>query len=211
MRAKYIVTVGSLQGLFLRGAEDPVEPVVPPADPPQDDGDGTENPDPTATPPEPKTFSEEYVQKLRQEAAGLRTERNTLKKEKDDAAKAKLDEVDRLKLEKEEAETRTKEVETALAGERIANAIARAAATANFHAPDDAAAFIKTTEIKLNDDGSPDMRSITAAVKKLGEDKPHLVRGLGSADGGAQGALPSDAQKTKAYEKELADLGMVKV
>lgn len=208
MRATYNVTVAALRGLKLRGAEDPVEPVDPPSETPLTGEEETETPDPAAP---PKTYDEEYVRKLREESARYRTERNTLKKAQDDAAKAKMDEVDRLKLEKEEAENEAKAIKDQLAQERVSNAIARAAASANFHAPDDAAAFIKPTEIKLNDDGSPDMRSVQAAVKKLSEDKPHLVRGLGSADGGAQGTPPSDAQKTKAYEKELADLGMVKV
>ena len=208
MRATYNVTVRSLKDLYLRGAEDPVEP-TPPTDPPLDGGEDPDNPDPTATPP--KTYDEDYVKKLREEAAKYRTERNSLQKAQDDAAKAKMDEVDRLKLEKEEKDNEAKALRDQLSQERVSNAIARAAASANFHAPDDAAAFIKTTEIKLNEDGTPDMRSVQAAVKKLAEDKPHLIRGLGSADGGQNNAPQSEAQKIKAYEKELEGLGMVKV
>lgn len=204
------ITVAALRGLFLRGAEDPVEPVTPPPDPTQ-----VVAPEPGTTPdppePTPKTFDEEYVKKIRDEAAKYRTERNNLQKEKDDAAKAKMDETDRLKLEKEEADQRTKEVEAQLATERIGNAISRAASTASFFAPDDAAAFIKASDIKLLEDGTPDMRSVKAAVETLAKDKPHLVRGLGSGDGGWQSAPPTDAQKIKQYEDELKGSGMVKV
>jgi len=200
---------GSLKGLWLRGAEDPVDPITP-SDPPLDDGEDP-GPDPETPTPEPKTYSEEYVKKLRDENAKYRTERNTLQKEKDEKARAEMAEVDRLKLEKEEAETRVKEIEASLSKERIAYAISRAAAAANFHAPDDAAAFIRTDSIKLNDDGTPDGRSVKSAVEALAKDKPHLVRGTGSGDGGYQGTPPSGAQRVQEIEEQLKSSGMVKV
>lgn len=192
----------------LHGAEDPpVDPPNPPPDPGQDPAP-TSAPDPVPT---VKTYSEDEVKALRQEAAKYRTERNTLQKEKDDATKAKMDEVDRLKLEKEEAEKATASIQSELTRERIANAIARAATAANFHAPDDAAAFIKTEDVKLLEDGTPDGRSIKNAVDALAKDKPHLVRGPGSGDGGFSNFPQSDAQKVQAIEDEYKRQGMVKV
>lgn len=213
MHRYHNVKIGSLKGLFLLGAEDPVEPGTPLSDPAQvvaPEPGTTPDPDP-ATPPEAPTFSLEEVKKLREEAAKYRTERNTLQKEKDEKAKAEMAEVDRLKLEKEEADGRVKEVEAQLATERIGNAISRAATTASFFAPDDAAAFIKASDIKLLEDGTPDMRSVKAAVETLAKEKPHLVRGPGSGDGGWQSAPPTNAQHIKQIEDELKGSGMVKV
>lgn len=202
MHRYHNVKIESLKGLFLLGAEDPVDPATPPPDPTQvvaPEPGTTPDPDP-ATPPE-VTFSLEDVKKLREEAAKYRTERNTLQKEKDEKAKAEMAEVDRLKLEKEEADTRVKEIETQLATERIGNAISRAASTASFFAPDDAAAFIKASDIKLLEDGTPDMRSVKAAVETLAKDKPHLVRGPGSGDGGWQSAPPNRCPENQAIRR----------
>jgi hypothetical protein len=208
-----VMRVSGLRGLFLHGAEDPgQDPATPP---PAEEGQAPlpapETPDLATPPSTTKTYSEDEVKKLREEAAKYRTERNALQKEKDDKAKSEMAEVDRLKLEKEEAEKEKATIAAELAAERIANAITIAATTAKFHAPADAAAFIKTTEIKLLEDGKPDQRSVKAAVEALAKEKPHLVRGPGSGDGGFSDFPKTDAQKIAAIEEEYKRQGMVKV
>ena len=120
----------------------------------------------TQTTEQPETFDREYVEKLRKENASYRTKakeaQEAAEKAKTDAERAKLDDIERLKAEKADAEKRAAEIEArAIAAER------RAALTGKVADPQAALKLLDESE-HLGDDGSVN-------VDKLLESYPFLA------------------------------------
>ncbi len=159
-----------------------------------------------------KTYSQTYVENLRRQSGKYRTERNTLQEAEDERKKEAMSDLDRAKAEGEEQKVRADKAEGALVGVQMSSAIALAATKANFHNPDDATSLVIADDIATNEDGSPNGQSVTAAVKRLADDKPHLVKGKGggSGDGGARGDGTGnvDGKKTD-YIKHYQEQGGV--
>ena len=169
--------------LFLQGAEGEEEGQEPS---PQESGSGTQE----------ETFSRKYVEELRQEAAGLRTKKNEAEKAAKDAQakladiqKAEMDELERTKTELEEGKSTNESLLNRAKDAELRLAVVTASQEHKFRDLDDLMRFIDNDALKFLDDGSPDMRSVKAAVEKVAKDKPYLLEAhsTGSADGGARG------------------------
>ncbi len=137
--------------------------------------------------PEPKTYDADYVRKLRAEAAKYRKERNEFEKrlkELEEAEKqrerAKLDEVERLKLERDEALARAQEAMTISQRRLMRSAVIAEAAKMGFLDPTDAWRMIDENEITINDEG--DVVGADKAIKALAKAKPYLLKKSESHD-----------------------------
>ncbi len=171
---------------------------------------------------EPKTFTTEYVQELRQEAAKYRTqmrdleERLTVVADYDDL-KTQADEwtkhqdAQKGELEKlqEQAAQAQQERDQAieLANKRLVSAaIVSEASTAGFANPQDAIVLLDHSGVKIDDKGN--VQGAAEAVKQLAEDKKYLLNNKqpapsvdGGAGGGKKGGKPAP---TEAEIRELA-------
>jgi hypothetical protein len=129
------------------------------------------------------------VEKLRRENADSRTKLRAAEEELDKRRKAEMDDLTRAQTERDEEKVKREEAERQLATMRLQIELSTAATAASFYDPQDAVTMIAPSEIRLNDDGTPNKQSVEAAVKRLMDSKPHLVRGKapGSGDGGARG------------------------
>jgi hypothetical protein len=173
-----------------------------------DGGDGDGSGDGT----EPKTFDQAYVEKLRKENAENRVKAKTALEELDKRKKAEMDDLTRAQTERDEEKTAREASETQLAQLRLELAVTQAATGANFHDPGDAMSLISPSEISLNDDGIPNKQSVEAAVKRLADAKPHLVKGKvpGTGDGGTRGRAPATVEEKQAeYQKQFQHAGGV--
>lgn len=199
--------------LSLYGAEDPPTPPptpptppTPPADPPTPPEDPPQDPEanPEGDPKDPDTFDRAYVEKLRKEAAENRIKAQKLEEEKKERERAEMDELTRAQAERDEEKAKREAAEKELATTRLQMSVTTAATAANFYDPQDALAMIPADSIALDADGSPNRQSVEAAIKRLGEAKPHLVRGkvAGSGDGGARGKGPASIEDKKAEHGE---------
>lgn len=159
-----------------------------------------------------KTYDQAYVEKLRKEAADRRVKLNEVEKELAERKKADMTDLEKAQTERDEEKTRADTAETALGKSLMESAITAAASAANFHNARDAISLLGSDEIATNDDGSPNEQSVKAAVKRLGEASPHLVKGkdAGSGDGSARGdgAGKVEDQQEK-YKKQFQEQGGV--
>lgn len=187
---------------------DPATPPVPPEDPPTDPPTDP----PVGDPKDPDTFDRAYVEKLRKEAAEHRVKAQKLQDEKTERERAEMDELTRAQAERDEEKTKRETAEQELSRTRLQMAVTTAAVTAEFYDPEDALSLIPAEGIALNEDGTPNKQSVEAAVKRLGEAKPHLVKGKvpGSGDGGARGKGPATLEDKKAeHGNRIKQLGGV--
>lgn len=166
---------------------------------------------------EPQTYSQEYVDKLRKEAAGHRVKGNEkderiadLEKTVSELKKAEMDDIDRLRTENEEKDAEIaalKEVNATTASnlrtERIHNAVMQAAA--DWNDPSDALSMVSQDDI-IDDEGNVDHKAIKSQLKKVTDKKPYLLKqggGAGSGDGGAGGSAP-DPEDENSFEARKA-------
>lgn len=161
----------------------------------------------------PESFSREYVEKLRRENADYRTKYQAAESKLTEQERAKMDAKDRAELERDEAKKSAEKLQNDLRMERIRNAVILEASDKNFHDTEDAVRLIDLTDIKVNDDGSADKRSVKAAVEALAKEKKHLVKGSnpGSGDGGSRGNGVSPADVAAKTSQELQGKGYVQV
>lgn len=174
-----------------------------------DSGDGDEGGDEGG---EPRSYDQAYVDSLRKQNAKYRTERNTAQGELDERKKAEMSDLEKAQTERDEEKTRGDTAETRLAEVLMQSEITVSATKADFHDPQDATSLILLGDIATNDDGSPNRQSVDAAVKRLAESKPHLVKGKGSGsgDGGARGKGGANVKDKQAeYEKQFTQQGGV--
>ncbi|KKM99054.1 hypothetical protein LCGC14_1151710 [marine sediment metagenome] len=159
-----------------------------------------------------KTYDQAYVEKLRKEAADRRVKLNEVEKELAERKKADMTDLEKAQTEREEEKTRADIAETALGKSLMESAVTTAASDAKFHNARDAISLLGSDEIATNEDGSPNEQSVKAAVKRLGEASPHLVKGkdAGSGDGSARGdGAGKVLDKQKEYKKQFQQQGGV--
>jgi len=196
----------------LFGAEDtPDEPVVESEAGPEDDGSLDEEET------DKKSYSADYVRKLKAEAQRLRKERNEEKQKADELAaaeaekaKAELSELERLKLENEETKSNAEKLAAEIRQTRLESVVVLEAGKLKFNDPVDAMSFLNASEIEWDDTGRPTAKSVATQLSSLAKAKPYLVAAIGSGDGGPKGASPTPTtpeEKTlKTYtEKYIKD------
>ncbi len=140
--------------------------------------------EPQAGTSEPKTFDAEYVKKLRGEAADARTARKQLETRLSELETAEekrkreaLSEVDRLKLELQETQTKWQAAQQAAQERALRNAVALAAVKAEVVDPDDAWRLIDVAALSVDEDGA--VSGAEQALKALVKAKPYLVKQKG--------------------------------
>jgi hypothetical protein len=136
---------------------------------------------------EPKTFDAEYVKRLRGEAAEARTARKQLEARLAELETAEerrrreaMSEVDRLKLELQETQTKYQASHQAAQDRALRNAVALAAAKAEFIDPDDAWRMIDVAALTVDDEGA--VSGVEQALKTVVKAKPYLIRQKPAAD-----------------------------
>ncbi len=170
-------------------------------------------------------YSQEYVDKLRKEAASRRVATNDAKAEVKALADklAAIEQADMSDLEK--TKTRLEEAQaeldaakadstSALANlktERIRNAVTMAAVEAGFVDPSDALSMISQDDL-VDDEGTIISKTVKARLKALADKKPYLLQKNrpGSGDGGGTGKPgqpPTQKEKTAAYLKQMTETG----
>jgi len=154
-----------------------------------------------------KTFSEEYVTKLRQEAADRRKHEQELEAKLDEYEKGQLGDKERMERERDEARKTAEEAEAKAAtareelrDEKVYNAFVTEAQKLEqpLHSLDDAFTFIQkdyASDIKVEDDGQTiKVAGVDTALKKLTDDRKYLLASptlpsgqkvAGRTDGGA--------------------------
>jgi hypothetical protein len=194
------------------------------------DGDGGGEPKPKPEPapsPTAKTFSEEYVKQLREEAikakADAKSELETFHSEFEEvkAALAKFTEGEKTAIEKaESAVTESTEkltsAQTKLRAAYLENALLAAGTVLEFHDPLDAATHLDMEALTFDEDGKPDEKQVMEQLKKVAEAKTYLVKTVvvGDGDGGAGGApVATDEQKAlrAKYDEDMKNQGRIPI
>lgn len=150
----------------------------------QEDGQGSGT-------PEPKTFDESYVKKLRDEAAANRKKAADLQAQIDEAKKAEMSEIERAKADAQQAQETAKSIEAKYRQAQRDMAITQEAAKAGFPV----AAALKLADVTVSDDGA--VSGVEEAIKQLVADYPGMVAGAG---GGSNG---SSMNGSRAKKKQL--------
>ena len=161
----------------------------------------------------PRTFTEVEKARLLKESKGYRQRAQKAEGELATLRQKEMSDVDREKSRADTAEARIKNLEVELQTERVGRLITEAAAEANFADPNDVILLLDLAELKKDDEDLPDSKSLKAAIKRLAEAKPYLIRGAigsngaGSADGGSRGSTSPVVD----YEKQFQARGMVPI
>lgn len=180
------------------GEQDP-----PPGDPPPGD------PPPASDPPgDQQTFSREYVQGLRQEAAGHRTKSKDLETRLETAEKRlkeiddqNLSETEKLKKERDEAAAKAETAEKNAAAKLLRAAVIVTAAELKFHDPEDALRHLDQGAIEYDANGDP--KNVKKLLEDLVKNKAYLVKS--DSDGGAgPNATPNGARRPT-HEQAVAN------
>lgn len=186
-------------------------------------GNGEESGDPAGTGEggeegsgDQDTFDRAYVEGLRKENADYRIRAKKAEDELNEKKKAEMSELEKAQTEVEEERERASRAVAEVDRMRLQMAVTSAAASQNFYDPEDALSLIDRDSISKNDEGEYNKQSVQAAVKRLADSKPHLVKGknagAGSGDGGARGqggGNMTDEERQKQLEKEYAERGGV--
>ena len=170
-------------------------------------------------------FSQDYVDKLRKEAAKYRVSgKETAKEVKDLQAKldkiskAEMSDLEAVKTDLDEATVRAEKAELSdtqtqalLKTERITNAVTMAALEAGFEDPTDALSMISQDDL-VDDEGNIVAKTVKARLKTLADKKPYLLKSHrpGSGDGGGMGKTggpETHGDKQAAYLKEMTQTG----
>jgi|GEM_PF-7110087 len=135
--------------------------------------------------PTPQTFSLEYVQELRKEAASHRTKANDYEKQ--------------LTTERAEKEALAKQLSGLHAERKATNTKAAINKVASEHGAIDAdviSLLLKPEELQLDDNGTPNDEALKTAIEALKTAKPHLFNGSSPStmnsniDAGTRGSAP---------------------
>ena len=170
-------------------------------------------------------FSQDYVDKLRKEAAKYRVSgKETAKEVKDLQAKldkiskAEMSDLEAVKTDLDEASEQLEEAQLSatqanalLKTERITNAVTMAALEAGFEDPTDALSMISQDDL-VDDEGNIVTKTVKARLKTLADKKPYLLKSHrpGSGDGGGMGKTGGPEtfdDKQAAYLKEMTATG----
>lgn len=160
------------------------------------------------------SYTREEMEKTRREAAKYRVRAQEAEAKAQTYEREKMSEADRAKAEAQDARKEAEAARSEITKLKVENAIIAAAATAKFSDPADAVRLIDTSDINLNDDGTPNANSLSAAIIKLSKAKPYLVTPVGSGDGGAYGATPSDRElqdRAAAHAASIQQRGGIRI
>lgn len=183
-----------------------------------EEGDGEGDPD--DNPDEQEQQQEQQEDKSGEDVSGLKSalqkerEANRAKdkqlkafqKAQADAEKAKMDDVDRLTAERDGSVEKAAKLATAWRDRSIRDAILDEARKLNFIDPSDALNIDRSVISYEQDDDDPsdvdiDLKTVTAAVKKLATEKKHLIR-TGTDDGHPSGSGFGGSGKRTQKEKD---------
>lgn len=123
--------------------------------------------------PEPKTFDEAYVSKIRQEAADYRTKLRTAEAELEKRKAAELSETDRAKKEAADATAKLTDLEARLRASTVRAEIAVLGAGLKLVDADAAYRLLDQGAIQFDEDGQP--ANLKPLLQTLIKDKPYLV------------------------------------
>lgn len=180
--------------------QDPSGSGAPATDPGQDPKAG-QDPKPTPAgqdPPSGLTLeaTQAELAKVRREAAANRKAASEAEAKVKQFEDEKLSEAEKLQKKSAEDEARSKALETTLQTERLDRVAERVGVKANILDPEDASLLIDRKLVEFNDDGTPKIESVQAAVEELKARKPHLFKqgpsSPGAGDGGARRGITGD-------------------
>lgn len=130
------------------------------------------------------SYTREEMEAARKEAANYRTRLRKLEKQSEtqqqadeQAKRAKMEETDRLKLEKQEAESKAQDA-FGKANQRVINSEARALAASKGVSSERLAYVVRMAElddVEVDDEGDVDSGALTSAIDRVLEDIPELV------------------------------------
>jgi hypothetical protein len=123
---------------------------------------------------QPESFSREYVETLRREAADFRKRATTAEGKVQQHEREQLSETERLTAELNDTKTKATELEQRYQNALIQTAIEREAMKLGAIDPDVVFALVDRTSIKFDDEGH--VTGADSAVKALLKDKPYLVK-----------------------------------
>jgi hypothetical protein len=145
----------------------------------QEDKDGTGGTGGTGT--TPKTYTEEEVKKLREEAAGHRVEKQEARQKLAEAEakladieKAKLTELERLHVEKKEAEEKIRLMSEKLKDSQLKASIAVLAGELNVADTETLTLLLQAKGVSYGETGEP--KELRKLVEDLLKEKPFLVK-----------------------------------
>lgn len=157
-----------------------------------DPGDGGTGGGGGATPPEPQTFSLEYVRELRNENKGLRLKLS----EQEKAAKESADAVTKAAKDADEKVTAAAKA----SNDRIARAELKAVALKAGIVDIDGLKLVDLSKLTLDDKG--EVQGADALIDELKKSKPYL---FGAASTSGTGKVPPSEPPTKKLAKDMTD------
>ncbi len=137
--------------------------------------------------PKPETFSRDYVEQLRKEAADFRKRATAAETKVTEHEREKLSESERLAAQLADQKARADDLESRYRDALIRTAIEREASKAGAIDPEVVYALVDRSEIAFDDDGR--VKGAGKVVKALLEAKPYLV--AQESTGGARGVQPT--------------------
>jgi len=140
------------------------------------------------------------LKELEKTIEDLKGKNSAYEKEKAEAEKAKLSEIDRLKLEKEGAETRTKELESKLGSVQKESSFKIAALQAGCVDPE---AAVKLADLSAFKESDPE--AIKASIEDFKKARPYLFGANKMANIGTGGGEPNP-NVTKAEDEKKRKL-----
>lgn len=158
----------------------------PPAEGQDPDAQGQDPATPSGGQDSPETFDRDYVEKLRREAAGYRTQLKDAQDRLKSFEDADLSERQKLQKQLDDLKKQQEAANDALRQERARLAIVKAAARHGLPA----SLAERLVDVEYDDEGNP--KDVDAAVKKLAAEYPQLVAG----SGGGSPTNPASGKKT---------------
>jgi hypothetical protein len=151
----------------------------------------------------PETFSREYVEQLRREAADFRKRATTAENKVTDHERQQLSETERLTAEVADWKTRATDLESRYQTALIRAAVDREAVKQGAVDPDAVFALMDRSGLKLDDEGA--VTGADKAVKKLLEDKAYLKAAQGSNGHGGPPQTPKPADQRALSEQQRSE------
>lgn len=129
-------------------------------------------PDDSSDAAEAKVFDEDYVKKLRREAAASRRALKELEAWKQEREQADLSDLDRARAENEAARAQLEALQKQIRGERLQNAVMSSASKAGVVDPEAAFRLLDLDAIEYDESGTPS--NLDSVVKQLIKSRPYL-------------------------------------
>jgi hypothetical protein len=167
------------------------------------------------------SYTREEMEAARKEAANYRTRLRKLEKQseqqqqaEEQARRAKMEESERLKLEKQEAEQRAQDA-LGRANKRVINSEARALAASRGVSSERLAYVVRMADlsgVEVDDDGNADTETLTSAIDRVLEDIPEFTGSQTEQRRTAPDMSSTDRQlspeeATEAFNRQLRGFG----